>query len=417
MNGIDSLRTYIKHGKNVAIWGVDNSIISVLNELADDGISPSIIIDGNPYLWGKKLFDIRIMSYDEGEKCYPDLYFYVMGGVHRFEIIGNLVSEKRVSPEKIINYERVEKRWGCKYICNYCLQLYEGFGFCCGDFGKNKSPRSAYSLNCDKDVVEWLMLRDELGRDIKLGKTVLCGDCCEIKESWYPAEPKLRLINYSEGGGCNYNCMYCTSPARNTPPSNTMAKDFVDTVLACERAGILSDDLHIDFSPGEPTLHKNKKKYFDFLKGKYDAFVMTNASYYDEELAECIRGGKCTLCVSVDAGTPETYAKVKGYDFYERVKKNLKLYGDLKRGIVELKYIFVPDVNDDEDNVRGFVNLCKEVNPGFVFISYDIFNPIQTLPEKTYSAVRLMIDLLDAEGMIWKNVSNVIAETLNKTMK
>ena len=140
---------------------------------------------------------------------------------------------------------------------------------------------------------------------------------------------------------------------------------------------------------------------------------MTNASKFDDYLADCISGGRCIICVSVDAGTHETYAKVKGIDCFEKVRDNLKKYSNIDRGVVALKYIFLPNVNDNEDDIMGFIELCCKLNPGFVYLSFDLNYPVQKLTKNTFYMCKQLMDKLDEKKILWKNVSNVITDALN----
>ena len=85
---------------------------------------------------------------------------------------------------------------------------------------------------------------------------------------------------------------------------------------------------------------------------------------------------KVLLLISVDSGTPQTYSRVKGVGMsaLENVKKNLSAYAKASVGIVALKYLFVPGVNDNQEDIDGFIKLCEEVNAMFVVVSVDYFS-------------------------------------------
>ena len=409
MNSIDLLKKYLQERKTVILWGTDNNIIPLLNILARDSLAPAAIIDGNPFLQGKKLFEIPIMSFEQADSAYQDYYIYVLGGLYRFQIIGELVYNIKFPESKIINYEPVKKKIGCKYFSNYCVQFEDKPGFCCSDFGKNVSPRSIFMGDYSESVDNWQRLRKKMEDDTLAEEKTSCSGCPEIKMDWYPQNPKLELINYSAGGICNYNCIYCKAGAKTSKGTFKTDINLIKMIEEYDRRGELSECLHIDYSPGEPALHQYRREYFSFLKGKYYTFIMTNASVYDEDLADCLRAGKSMICASVDAGTKETYFKVKGLDTYEKVTENLIKYSKQQRGVVVLKYIFLRNVNDNAENVNGFVELCKKVNPGFAFISYDLNDPIQVMTKEDFSIVKMMMNRLDSEGILWKNVSNVIS--------
>lgn len=62
---------------------------------------------------------------------------------------------------------------------------------------------------------------------------------------------------------------------------------------------------------------------------------------------------------SVDAGTVETFRKVKGVDGFDRVCENLREYA--KHGPVILKYILLDGINHTDQDLKGFFKLADEV--------------------------------------------------------
>ncbi len=70
--------------------------------------------------------------------------------------------------------------------------------------------------------------------------------------------------------------------------------------------------------------------------------------------------------VSIDAGTPETYARVKGKDAFDRVVSNLVEYS--RSGKIQLKYIVMKDNLEDAD-INGFLNLARLINVESVMVT------------------------------------------------
>ena len=68
-------------------------------------------------------------------------------------------------------------------------------------------------------------------------------------------------------------------------------------------------------------------------------------------------------------------------------------------------------LNCKNSEIFGFLQICREVKPGMVFLSYDYYAN-QVLSEQSILMVRAMIDGLDSEKILWKNMSDVIAQYL-----
>ena len=217
-------------------------------------------------------------------------------------------------------------------------------------------------------------------------------------------------INYSEGGICNYKCCYCRSKAKRAEGFFDADIGFYDLFFIMKKKGLLSSELNLDYAPGESTLHHDRLRTYELFNSIESVQVFTNASIYDEVLSRYIENDRCVLLVSVDAGTRETYHKVKGSDLYDKVQENLRKYSALRPGIVQLKYIFLPGINDNDADVDGFIELCHQINPGIVFLSFDYNYPGKSLPDSTFRAVKRMIDTLDSEQIIWQSVSDLITQ-------
>lgn len=63
--------------------------------------------------------------------------------------------------------------------------------------------------------------------------------------------------------------------------------------------------------------------------------------------------------VSIDAGTAETWKKIKGVDNFEEVCMNLADYykASCRPGQVTLKYIILPGINDSEEDYESLMDI------------------------------------------------------------
>jgi MoaA/NifB/PqqE/SkfB family radical SAM enzyme len=143
-----------------------------------------------------------------------------------------------------------------------------------------------------------------------------CSGCPEIKEDWYPEDCRISLINYSEAGVCNFNCCYCTSPAKFSKDVSTEI-NAQKIVEAFRLSGLLSEDFKMVIGSGEICLHPNRSEIYDLIRER-QATVCSNASVCDSRLAELLELGNIELNCSVDAGTRNTFRKVKGYDLFDK---------------------------------------------------------------------------------------------------
>ena len=80
---------------------------------------------------------------------------------------------------------------------------------------------------------------------------------------------------------------------------------------------------------------------------------------YREKLKDLMENGRITsIITSLDAGTPETFKKIKQRDMFCKVLDNLSKYPVNKTNL-NLKYIFLEGVNDNETDIDGFCEIAK----------------------------------------------------------
>jgi molybdenum cofactor biosynthesis enzyme MoaA len=136
-----------------------------------------------------------------------------------------------------------------------------------------------------------------------------------------------------------------------------------------EKSGVLHEEATIAFSVGEFTVDK---RHHAFLRkiGKYPLMLFSNGYRYSQAVADALRQGHAELYVSVDAGTRESYLKIKGVDGFERVRENLRKYSEC--GMVVLKYIMFEGINVNDTDLGNFYEFSDEV-ADMVVLSRDFY--------------------------------------------
>jgi hypothetical protein len=100
--------------------------------------------------------------------------------------------------------------------------------------------------------------------------------------------------------------------------------------------------------------------------------------------------------VSLDAGTRETFAKIKGLDLFDKVCDNLVRYSS--KGPVRLKYIILPGLNDNEADIDGFVALCVRLKATAVDVTRELSDMAQ-FGGHTIGMIARMLDGLQVSGI------------------
>jgi wyosine [tRNA(Phe)-imidazoG37] synthetase (radical SAM superfamily) len=399
--------------QNLILYGAGSDALFILSELDRYGLNkPVCICDSDPQKWHRTLLGIEILPIDEALSTYSNAYIFVSTSLFRHQIIGQLISAGRIKKDRILNYEPYEKRKSCVYLESQLVVTNHKLQFCCSDFGKNTSPAVEFDGDYNTSVSRYLRLRDELINNLNNGSPTQCDGCPSLSYNFFADEKKIRMLVYGEDGICNFNCSYCSASART---SGTISTDIELQKLKGNLMSrkLLSEDIHTNISCGEISVHPKREEIYDAIEGSYN-IICSNAAVFDDRIAAQLRNGKSVLNVSVDAGTGETFRKVKGRDFYDRIQGNLKRYaseGD--NHLIELKYIFLQGMNDNIADIDGFASLCELIGAGSVQISYDLHAP-NDLTDQTGEMVLRLIRLLTEKDLQYKIVSDTVSKFVNE---
>lgn len=389
---------------SVILYGVSTLCIALIKQLERRyQLAPACVCDGDKEKWGQKVGRVEILSPEEALRRWPDAGIMVTSRVYKYQIIGQLVTDAGIPPERILNYEPVARRRSCIYLECMMIAARHRLYLCDSWFEGVLPPYVRFDGDCKTSMDQCLAWREEILRGLAENRPTVCKDCPYIKEDYFPAEDKVRIFNYSEAGACNFKCSYC-SYFENTKRAEPAGKyiDCGELFQEMERRGMLSEDLSVDLTCGEISIHPQKDEIYDAIKNAPFIASCTNAAVYDVRIAQLMEEGRGAINVSMDAGTAETFRKIKGHDMYQAVCENLKRYSQTG-GVVELKYIVLPGINDNEADIDGFAALCSEVNADMVSITYDLNQPPEELSNpQTVWAMRRLTEALKQRGLLYK---------------
>ena len=138
--------------------------------------------------------------------------------------------------------------------------------------------------------------------------------------------------------------------------------DLVRVLDEFDNSGSVSEKLHISWGGGEPVLLDDFENIFKLVNKKFNpatTMVYTNSTKYSPSIEEYLISGKIKITTSIDAGTLETFKKVRGVKTFDKVFSNLrKYYSKSKKGII-IKYILNSE-NSSDFELNSFVEKIKE---------------------------------------------------------
>lgn len=284
--------------------------------------------------------------------------------------------------------------YGCYMLTNYDLHFNgridtddKSFAACCERL-PNGAQKPAISLdgsaeevlenfiNTRKSALEYLQKEGDEIKNIKKEELDGCKNCANFQKHNYKARSSSKFVNLSMyPAPCQCNCIYCTVDKKweNTPKVKQAYEKMFEVLELADKKGLISPDAVWQISSGEITIHPYKERILSMVEDK-QAIFYTNAFIYDDGIAKNLAKNKNSkINLSVDAGTSQTWARVKGVDNFNEVVDNLIAYrkASVGPGQIDLKYIVLPGINDSEEDFVGLIELMNKLDVSHLILSRD----------------------------------------------
>ena len=229
---------------------------------------------------------------------------------------------------------------------------------CCQRFfvdGNIKGDVSLVTLNEKRNIsfYEIVRAKKSLVEGINNGTDERCSGCPYLKlEDWPEIEnEEIGCISIENHSVCNMRCAYCSEIYYG----GIKPQYDIDFLLA----GIpeVSNDLHIAWGGGEPTIGQKFNSLFTMVNKKLNPrtqIVFTNALKHSVVLQEALDNKVTSITTSIDAGSEKIFRKVRGAKGLDKVLSNLRLYSTMNPNLVTIKYIFTDD-NHELEELEKFI--------------------------------------------------------------
>jgi molybdenum cofactor biosynthesis enzyme MoaA len=285
----------------------------------------------------------------------------------------------------------------------YLLSQYErALAFCCSDFGKNRSPRASQcDGGHDKTMHNFCATRDriieELNAPTETPAQNTCIGCRNVKDGLWRSNRRVSLMNFRPRSICNFKCSYCKPPYAETLDDsfNADIEEALSFLCFVKENDFINSDTIIHLAAGEISVHPLRDRILAELQDN-QCWIYTNASVYNNKIGEMLAKGHSRVYPSLDAGTRETFARIKGVDLFDKVCDNLRRYS--ADGLVHLKYIVLPGINDGDADINGFIALCERLKIRAVDITRDM-DRMDAFSDRTIFTIARMLDELQKLGV------------------
>jgi pyruvate-formate lyase-activating enzyme len=371
-------------------YGAGEEANKNVKEWENDGFIPVCFADADTSKHFTLFCDkYEILPLDKAIERYPDYELYVTLGYEKLCAVTESLLKRGIPKERIRYAAPLEYRYGCNLLGKYLQFRANYFYVCCNQdwratIARQESVRQ--DINSATDFCKSLI------SDFRLGNTAKCGNCPELRKDIWEMEPKISCIQLATGfdeARCNLKCSYCADEGdlRNHSENNqhTVIATFNQLMELYPK-----NDVEIELAVGEIGVSPYRDEILKIAeKHNRRVQIFTNATVYIAQIASLMKSDLARLVVSIDAGTPETYHRIKSVDCFEKVVGNLTKYAETK-GQIELKYIIVDGVNDNEKDVDGFADLVVKLN-AIVLLSGNSLETSKRMPE---SSLKMLLRLI-----------------------
>lgn len=192
-----------------------------------------------------------------------------------------------------------------------------------------------------------------------------CEGCPNIvKADKMEEDTVLYFVDVNSFVKCNSRCIYCdcwsVQNFKETPLLPKFQELFKKQLLKNSNHG------YIQFAGGEPALMKDFDKIIDLcIKNGIERYIVnSNGIKFSKGIEKLLKKTKANLCVSIDSGCRETYEKIKRVKCFDNVTANLKKYSKAQkegRSCVWSKYIIIPGINDNEEEILKWYDLSLKI--------------------------------------------------------
>ena len=226
-----------------------------------------------------------------------------------------------------------------------------------------------------------------------------CEGCFNlVHKGWDDDEKYINYIHFNHWTHCNCNCIYCYTKYDKVNYNKRPHYRALPMVKELFKKKLFRPDGEITFAGGEPTILDEFEDIINFLL-KNDVKKITVHSSgikYSNAIEQGIKTQKLNVCLSADSGSKDTFYKAKRVDKFDRFWQNVEKYAnaqtDTNRTFVETKFIIIPQINDNKEEIEKWFSL--NIACGVKSIVVDIENDFcRDLRKENKERPQYLVDL------------------------
>ncbi len=185
-----------------------------------------------------------------------------------------------------------------------------------------------------------------------------CKGCKFFKKqvvSKFPQKNNLTFFTINHFTKCNSNCVYCAIGRK----TEDIRYNLLPIIKQMVKEDMINESCLINWGGGEPTMCKEFEDIAEFFKkNKIRQAVNSSGIIFSPIIWDGLKDNSMSVQISPDAGTDETYTRIKRQSNFNKVWDNIRKYA-VYPDMLFVKYIFF-SMNANETDVKMFIEKCKE---------------------------------------------------------
>lgn len=240
----------------------------------------------------------------------------------------------------------------------------------------------------------------------KIQNLFLCDGCYNLREEDWDDDDYISYINFDHWSECNSNCIYCGVQSYKPKTKNNVLNAMKELI----KQGKFKNNGEITFQGGEPTILKEFEDLIKlFLKEGSKIRVHSSGILFSRAIRNGLKNGTITVVISPDSATKETYKQIKRVDKSKEVWKNIQHYRRwLKKdfeNLVKVKYIIIPNVNDNFEEVTLFLEKLKKLDIKSVIVDVEYTyanNNVNNISPHIYTIMDYIENFANQNNMMYE---------------
>jgi len=194
-----------------------------------------------------------------------------------------------------------------------------------------------------------------------------CIGCYNLKQRIWTKEKKIMFLVLNLNYKCNSDCVYCFTHKFKRIFNLLRDIPVYDILVKLIKKNKIAKNCEIHLGGGEPVLSIEFEKIVNlFLDNEFNNLkIYTSGIQYSQAIERVLKNDAGIVFISIDSANQELYKRIKGVDKFNQVIENseqyIKMQG-LNKNALALKYIIIPQLNDNIDDIKQYLDLVLNLN-------------------------------------------------------